>query len=125
MPQRDSQQNLSRAGRLTPPLFPILQRVRADAQDGRKFGLRQAELAAHLHDVGARIDLERARGLEFALRNGLRLLCAFEQYSQQLLFDGTRWFLLRMVCLPLIFASFLRAKPLRSGLGCTSDLVDS
>jgi hypothetical protein len=62
MPGSDSQQNFRWTGWLTPALLPVLERVLADAQNGGKLRLGQAQFASNPHVFVAIVSLAPTGG---------------------------------------------------------------
>ncbi len=85
------QQHFRRAGGLAPALFPVLERIFADAQKGGKLGLRQPQLAASPDDAVVRGDVKHAAWFEVTALDGFRLLHALEQFIKQLFLHGCNW----------------------------------
>ena len=87
----DFQQHLGRAGGLAPALFPVLERVLADAEQPGKLGLRQPELVAHPHHIIGGLDLEGARGSGRAAFDGGGLFHALQQFGEQFVFHSSNF----------------------------------
>jgi len=86
MPGSDSEQNLRGTGWLTPALLPVLERVLADAQNGGKLRLGQAQFASNLHDIILRVDPKHAGWLQLAPANPARFSDALGEFVKQFIF---------------------------------------
>jgi hypothetical protein len=69
MLEGNSQENLGRPSWFSSPLFPILKGVGADAEESRKLGLGQSQLAAHFRNVILGVHMEDPGRLQLASFN--------------------------------------------------------
>ena len=87
VPFRDAEEGTRRPFRVTMPLLPILQRPRADADQGGKLILREPQFFAH-HPRIRRFERNLARGLLFAREDRPALFEALRKLLEEFVFHG-------------------------------------
>ena len=108
------QQDLRRAVRLTPALFPIFQCGGTDAQQGRESILRQAKLCPHIRHFVFFVHDKNARGLHGAAFNGGGLLHTFCAAGHQTANSSNNSFFMASIGFAIVLAAPPSGHPFRS-----------